>query len=327
MGIIWVGVCLISAHGLQHSTSLWKRQWFAVGWIDLNSKYCTKAVDSGSANPVWRTKFVIPVDDSAPNIQDLALNVEVYSVDPIFFTEKLHGSATVVLEEFLVKQVKNSEVSNPRQEEVGSYQLRKKKSSKPRGFIDILIRVSDKKKEPNSHSGNKEGILLLDDGDCTQLTIEEGVRQAYPQKPQVSIHQPEEDHVQTNVPDFHSVPFTTTNYYDPYVDEPNYHEVAVAGSSYRLPRTITPPPPPPPSNVGYIPTFLPRNDGLPPSYTDMSTSRAAPAQRVPLGIAMGLGAGALAAGAVIFGDDFMSGFDVPPELEDSSFNTGIDPPF
>jgi len=153
MGITWVEVCLISAHGLQHSTSLWKRQWFAVGWIDLDSKYCTKVVDSGSGNPEWRTKFAIPVEDSAPNLLDLALNVEVYSTDPIFFTEKLHGSATVFLREFLVKQVKNSEVSNPKQQGVGSYQLRKKKSSKPRGFIDILICISNEKKEPNPHSG------------------------------------------------------------------------------------------------------------------------------------------------------------------------------
>ena len=109
------------------------------------------------------------------------------------------------------------------------------------------------------------------------------------------------------------------------MDEPSYREVA--GPSYLLPRTITPPPPPPPSNVGYIPTFLPRNDGLSPSYREMSTSRAALGQRVPAGVAMGLGAGALAAGAVIFGDDFMSGFDVPPDLGDSGFNLEMDPPF
>ncbi|XP_020229121.1 uncharacterized protein LOC109810143 [Cajanus cajan] len=348
MGIIWVEVCLISAHGLQHSTSLWKRQWFAVGWIDFNSKYCTKVVDSGSANPVWRTTFFIPVDDSSPNIQDLALNVEVYSIDPIFFKEKLHGSTTVFLKEFIVKQVMNYEVSKPRQQEVGSYQLRKRKSSKPRGFIDILIRVSDEKKESSSHSGNKEGILPSDDGDGTQLTVEEGVRQANAQKPQAAIHRPE-NHVQTNVPEFHSVPFTTTNYYDPYVGklsyhevggpsyhevgEPSYHEVGepsyhdVGVPNYLLPRKITPPPPSPPYNAGYIPTFIPTNDGLPSSYIDMSTSREAPGQRVPLGVAMGLGAGALAAGAVIFGDDFMSGFDVPPALGDSSFNLEMDPPF
>ncbi|KAL2339506.1 hypothetical protein Fmac_007446 [Flemingia macrophylla] len=325
MGIIWLEVCLVSAHELQHSTSLWKRQWFAVGWIDLNSKYCTKVVDSGNANPVWRTNFVIPVEDSAPNIQDLALNVEVYSIDPIFFKEKLHGSTTIVLKEFLVEQVKNSEVSKPRQQEVGSYQLRKRKSSKPRGFVDISIRISDEKEESNSHSGSKEGILLLDDGDGTQLTIEGGrIRQTYPQKPQASIHQPE-NHVQTNVPEFHSVPFTTANFYDPYVGEPSYHEVGEP--SYLMPRTITPPPPSPPRNAGYIPTFIPRNDGLPSSYVDMPTSREAPCQRVPLGVAMGLGAGALAAGAVIFGDDFMSGFDVPPGPGDSSFNLEMDPPF
>ncbi|KAL9312763.1 hypothetical protein ACSQ67_018215 [Phaseolus vulgaris] len=356
MGITWVEVCLISAQGLQHSTSLWKRQWFAVGWIDLDSKYCTKVVDSGSANPVWRTKFAIPVEDSAPNLLDLALNVDVYSTDPIFFTEKLHGSATVFLREFLVKQEKNSEVSNPKQQGVVRYQLRKKKSSKPRGFIDILICISNEKKEPNPQSGNKDEILLLDNGGSTQFNIEGGVRQAYRRKPQASIHQPE-DHVQTNVPDYHSVPFTTTNYYNPYLGEaschemgePSYHEMGepsyhetgktsyqevgeasyheAAGPSYLLPRTITPPPPAPPSNVGYIPTFLPIKNGLSPSYTDMSTTRAAPGQRVSAGGALGLGAGALAAGAVIFGDDFMSGFDAPPDLGDSSFNLEMDPPF
>jgi hypothetical protein len=155
MGIIWVEFCLISAHGLQHSTSLWKRQWYAVGWIDHNSKYCTKVDDSGNQNPVWRTNFSVPVDDSMPNIQDLELNVEVYSVDPIFFKEKLHGSTTVSLKKFLVKQVNNIEVSMPKQEGVRSYQLRKKKSSKPRGFIDILICISDDEKKPNSHTGTQ----------------------------------------------------------------------------------------------------------------------------------------------------------------------------
>lgn len=153
MGIIQVEFCLISAHGLHHSTSLWKRHWYAVGWIDHDSKYCTKVDDSGNANPVWRTKFAIPVDDSALNIRDLALNVEVYSIDPIFFKEKLHGSTTVGLKEFLVKQLKNSEVSMPKQKEVQSYQLRKRKSSKSRGFIDILICISNAEKELSSHTG------------------------------------------------------------------------------------------------------------------------------------------------------------------------------
>ncbi|XP_057458590.1 uncharacterized protein LOC130749275 isoform X1 [Lotus japonicus] len=359
MGITWIEVCLISAHGLQHSTSLWKRQWYAVGWIDHDSKYCTKVDDSGNANPVWKTKFAIPVDDSEQNIQDLALNVEVYGIDPVFFTEKLHGSATIVLKEFLVKQAENFE----RQGEVGSYQLRKRNSSKPRGFIDILIHISEGKIDPNSHtadllqytynglhnlrgswllisvvnrglrkvktplcqtlrtenSGSKEGIMLLDHGDNTKLSEEGELRQAYPQKqPQASIHELE-SHVQTNIQDSCSEPFNSTIYYDPYVGEP----------SYLPPRTKTrTPPPPPPSNVGYIPTFLPINDFLPPSFPDMPlSSRAAPSQRVPPGVALGIGSGALAAGAVIFGDDFLLGYDVPEGIGDDSLDIETDHSF
>ncbi|CAJ2641762.1 unnamed protein product [Trifolium pratense] len=310
MGIIWVEFGLISAHGLQHSTSLWNRQWYAVGWIDHNSKYCTKVDDSGNPNPVWRTNFSVPIDDSTPNIQDLELNVEVYSVDPIFFKEKLHGSTTVNLKKFLVKQVKNAEVSMQKQEGVRSYQLRKKKSSKPRGFIDILICISDDEKKPNSHTGSKEGTMLLDYDDATQWTAEEGLRQAYPQKQsRASIHQSEHDE-HTNVPDSYSVPFATAVYSDQFVGEPSYH--AAAGPSYQPHRTITPPRQSQPSNVGYIPTFLPRNDGLPPSFTDISPSRDELGQRMPPGpdVVLEISAEALAAGAVIFGDDFLSGFDV-----------------
>ena len=123
------------------------------------------------------------------------------------------------------------------------------------------------------------------------------------------------------------MPFpTTTNYSDPYEGEPSY--IAAARRSYEPPRTRTPPPPPPPSNVGYVPTFLPRNDFLPPSYTDMPPPRAAaPSQRGPPMFAMGLGAEALAAGALIFGDDFMSGFDVRQGLGDACLTEEIDPPF
>ncbi|PNY10572.1 calcium-dependent lipid-binding (CaLB domain) family protein [Trifolium pratense] len=148
---IWVEICLISARGVRASHSLWKRQWYAIGWIDPNNKYITKVDASTNTNPLWRTKFSIQVDNSEPNFQDLALNVEVYSRDPFFFTEKLHGSATVLLKEFLAKQLQNGEGN----EEVGSYQLRKKKSNKPRGFVDVSIRVSEDKEEPNSHSGRQ----------------------------------------------------------------------------------------------------------------------------------------------------------------------------
>ncbi|XP_058753152.1 uncharacterized protein LOC131626334 [Vicia villosa] len=315
MGIIWVEFCLKSAHGLQHSTSLWKRQWYAVGWINHNSKYCTKVVDSGNANPVWKTNFAVPVDDSIPNIQDLALNVEVYCIDPIF-KEKLHGSATIGLKRFLFKQAKNNEASMPKQEGVRSYQLRKKKSNKPRGYIDILIHISVGKKELNSHPGSKERAVLLDYGNNAQWTAEEGLRQAYLQKqPRDSIHQPE-NYERTNVPDSYSVPFATTNYSEQCEGEPSYHRAAgpsyhtaAAGPSYQPHRTRTPPPSPP-YNVGYIPTYLSRNDGLHPSFTDIPQSMEEPGQTVPPGVVLEISAEALAAGAAIFGDDFLSGFDV-----------------
>jgi len=106
------------------------------------------------------------------------------------------------------------------------------------------------------------------------------------------------------------------------------------GLSYQLPRT-----PPPPSNAGYIPTYLPRTDYLPPqtyinmppsgqTYINMPPSgRGAGGGRGGGGFGMGLGAGALAAGAVIFGGDFMSGFDVPSGFQDASLTVVADPPF
>ncbi|KAI4306986.1 hypothetical protein L6164_030220 [Bauhinia variegata] len=322
MGKIWVEICLISARGLRRSSSFWKRQWFAVGWVDPDSKYCTKVDASGNANPVWRTKFAILVDDSEPNVQDLALNVEVYSRDPIFLTEKLHGSATIILKEFLAKQDKNPDTSRPGNEDVGSYQLRKKKSNKTRGFIDLSIRISEEKEEPNTFSGNGGEFLLLDGGKNTQLTTQGGLGQAYPQQLSMASFQKPENQAQSNVPYSHPMPFPA-NYSNPSVGGPSYP--SAAGPSYQPPRTS--PPPPPPSNVGYVPTFLPRNDQLQPNYINMPSSQAAPGRRGPPNFAMGAGAGALAAGAVIFGDDFMSGFDVPSGLGDASLAIAIDPPF
>lgn len=152
MGKIWVEVCLISARGLRRSSSLWKLQWFAVGWIDPNNQYCTKIDSSGNGNPVWKTKFSILVDSSETNFEDTALHVEVYSRDPIFLREKLLGTATIMLKEFQDKFLKNSEVPKP-VEEVGSFQLRKKNSNKPQGFVDLSIRISEEREEPSSHPG------------------------------------------------------------------------------------------------------------------------------------------------------------------------------
>ncbi|KAK7275911.1 hypothetical protein RIF29_17037 [Crotalaria pallida] len=321
MGKIWVEICLISARGVHASLSLWKRQWYAVGWVDPNNKYCTKVDASGNANPFWRTKFAIQVDDSDPNFQDLALNLEVYSRDPFFFTEKLHGSATVVLKEFLVKS--SSEVSKAGDEEVGSYQLRGKKSNKPRGFIDVSIRVSEDKEEIDSHPGDGGGIELIDRGNNTHLTPEGGFGQAnMHQMPQVSFQRPQKQ-PQTNVPySHHPMPYPTNYSNYPFVGGPSY---------YQPPR---PPPPPPPSNAGYVPTnFFPGDYGMAPSYINMpSTSStgagAPPRQRgPPPGFVVGAGAGALAAGAVMFGNDFMPRFDVPSGLGNPSLTIATDPLF
>ncbi|KAJ7959497.1 Calcium-dependent lipid-binding family protein [Quillaja saponaria] len=318
MGKIWVEACLISARGLKRTSSIWKLHWFAVGWIDPNNKYCTKVDASGNANPVWKTKFATLVDDSKSNFQDLKLHVEVYSREPLFLRKKLHGSATVVLKEFLAKQAKDSEISRLGTEEVGSYQLRKRKSNKPQGFIDISIRISEDKEEPNSYPGNDGGFMLMDGSNTINLTSGSG--QAYPQQlPLPPTYQPEKQ-LQTSAPYYHPIPFPP-NYSSPPVGGPSYP--SAAGPSYQPPRMQ--PPPPLPSNVGYVPTLLPINDGLSQTYINMPSSAAGPS-RGP-GFGMGLGAGALAAGAVIFGDDIVSGFNVPGSLPDPTLAISFDPPF
>lgn len=91
------------------------------------------------------------------------------------------------------------------------------------------------------------------------------------------------------------------------------------GPSYHQPLAQ---PPPQHYNVGYMPPSSINN--LLPSYINMpSSSGARPGgPRAGPSFAMGLGAGALAAGAAIFGDDFVSGFDLP-----TSFTISTDPPF
>ncbi|CAA2971410.1 Hypothetical predicted protein [Olea europaea subsp. europaea] len=139
-------------------------------------------------------------------------------------------------------------------------------------------------------------------------------------QPQLPQTQPQQlaSHPLTNSQCVHPMPMPT-NYSQP----PNYPPVG--GPSYQPPRT---PPLPPPSNVGYVPTFLPRTSNLPPSYVNMPSSTRPPGTgRGGPGFAMGVGAGALAAGAMIFGDDFMSGFDFSGGLQDASLTISANPPF
>lgn len=172
--------------------------------------------------------------------------------------------------------------------------------------------------------GNDEGIVLLDRGN---KPTHGGFGQGYPQQLAPASFYGPEKHAQTSAPYTHPVPFPA-NYSNPYVGGSSYP--AAAGPSYQPPRgPPPPPPPPPPSNVGYVPSFYPSSDGLGPSYINMpSSSGAAPSRpRGPPGFAMGAGAGALAAGAVMFGGDFMSGFDVPSGLGDPTIAIATDPLF
>ncbi|KAL9687285.1 hypothetical protein QQ045_031685 [Rhodiola kirilowii] len=171
MGNLVVEICLISARGLRNmaSSSLLRRHWFAVAWIDPNNKYCSKVTASmNSLNPMWNTKFTAVIDEAGAE-KDLVLHVEVYSREPLFLRERLEGETNVGLREFLDKYVKNSERGCPGAEELGSFQLRKRKSDKARGFVDMSIRISREINALNSPLGEGEGFQLRGQGENITL--------------------------------------------------------------------------------------------------------------------------------------------------------------
>ncbi|CAO2816080.1 unnamed protein product [Amaranthus hypochondriacus] len=314
MGKIWVEVCIISGRGLPRS-SLWKFQWYAVGWIDPKNKYCTKIDASGNANPVWKTKFTTVIDVSESELQNIALNVEVYSREPLFMREKLQGNATVNLKELLVKHYKNSESGV---EDVGSFQLRKKNSNKPQGFVDVSMRISEEKDGISSffYVGNEDGFNLKGSSTSNTIATDRGSVHTHP----AGHAKPPFYQLGNNRP---PLPIQDRPYNHSY--PPNYSNYAISRPSYEpasglnhqkkpsyppiINSNYPPRPPPPPSHVGYVPTFLPGTNSQSSSYLNMSSSGGGQANRP--GFGMGLGAGALAAGAVIFGDDYMSGFELP----------------
>ncbi|KAJ8766222.1 hypothetical protein K2173_022281 [Erythroxylum novogranatense] len=295
MAKIWIEVCLLSARGLRRSFSFWKLQWFAVGWVDPKNKYCTDV--SGHANPTWKTKFAMLVEDS--NLQDTTLHVEVYSREPIFLIERLEGTATITLKEFLPKYGRGASNSKPGSDEgVGSYQLRKRNSTKPQGFVDISVRISEEREETSWHPDNQGEVVLTDPTNRVMWSAEPGSAtetEAYPSP--VEVLQRGET---TKGPRC-------------------YQPAAASGGPGYGPQpnpNPPPPPPPPPPNVGYVPTLLPRTTRES-NYVNTSAS-----------FAPGLATGALAAGAMIFGDDFMSGFDLPTQLRDPALTISTtDPPF
>uniref|UniRef100_A0A7N0UGM6 C2 domain-containing protein n=1 Tax=Kalanchoe fedtschenkoi TaxID=63787 RepID=A0A7N0UGM6_KALFE len=303
-----IEVCLISARGLRKTSSLLRPQWFAVGWIDPKDKYCTKVSASGNSIPVWNTKFSAMVDDPAgEKAEDLALHVEVYSREPLFLRERLEGEATVRLREFLDRYAQNSEGVCQVAEELVSFQLRKPKSGKPQGFVDISIQISKQRDAPSSPLGTGDGFQLRNLGSQFSSAAAAGqVQLGHPGSKQSEHFRPER-----HLPYPHHTPFPQ------YYTNPS----AAGPSSYHPVQHLLSPPAP---SI----TFDPRMGQFPhQSYVNMPTSGGSKLGGPVAQFGMGMGAGALAAGAVIYGDDIMSGVNPTYGAQDASLTIAADTPF
>ncbi|KAI4370481.1 hypothetical protein MLD38_018832 [Melastoma candidum] len=309
MGRVSVQVCLISARGLRTSHSLWKRHWFAVGWIDPKDKYCSSVDCSGSPNPVWNTKFSSLVDDS----EVLNLHVQVYSRDPFFFTESLQGSTVLSLTEFL----RNRRDGSGKVEDVGSYQLRKNNSRKHRGFVDVSVRILSEKgvKQPHFYPEYEAveaaaggGIVLLDHNNRMTMSSQKDLAPAILKGPtalplaaqkQPILSQPEQPYTLPT-----PFPAKCAN---PCIGGPTYP--SAAGPSYRPFHGRPPLPQPLQQTINHSQNYLTgENYGVTGTYVNLPSSSVS---AVPRGFGIGAGAGALAAGGMMFGDELMSGFDNP----------------
>ncbi|ESQ52802.1 hypothetical protein EUTSA_v10016922mg [Eutrema salsugineum] len=327
MGKILIEICLISARGLRVRTgigsSLLKHQWYAVGWIDPEDKYCTTIDASRPDNPVWRTKFATLLDgDSAIQDSKSALHVEVYSREPIFLRKKLHGSATVSLKEFLAKYKQQSS-SKSVIEETGSYQLRKTNSSKPQGFVDVSIRISAEREDFGGFTGDFGGVMLSNNSSYNASGP--NYMAGSSQHPFAPPNQP------NNSNPFSVPPYPPMNNTNPQMQQP--YNPPPMQQPYNPPPMQPPPmqPPPPPLNAGYMPAYIPRSEkavniASSSSYGGAGRGYARPGPGIS---AAGLGAGAIVgAAAAVYGGEFMSGgFDLPSSLPLPNFSLSIDPPF
>ncbi|KAK4785765.1 hypothetical protein SAY86_002454 [Trapa natans] len=337
MGKISVEVCLISARGLGQSSSLFgKTQWFAVGWIDPNDKYCTKIDAPGNGNPMWKTKFLSYIEGkgNGKELKDVDLQVEVYRRDPIFLGEKLQGTATIGLREFLA-QPKNNEVN-------GTYQLRKRDSNKPRGFIDLSIRVFEGGEDPVSFSpGNYGGLMLMDGANSTALATLNGASsltststyESYPTGP-TPLPLAAASHLQWQ--NRHQLkPEVELSYAHPTPIPPNFSNPSVGGPVYPRARgpSFLPPRPslqlpfslPSEGSHSHLRPFLPEYTNG--AYINIPSSSTGPARRGAMGgYGAALGAGALGAGTVFVGEEIMSEYGVSSSFQDPTVNVYLDPP-
>ncbi|KAJ3669102.1 hypothetical protein LUZ60_011052 [Juncus effusus] len=291
MAKICIEICIISARGLCKKSSLLKPQWFAVGWIEPNDKYCTKIDASGSLNPSWKTKFSISVDGNDSKLENMSITIEVYRREPIFLRERLHGTAVVHLKEFLVK---HDRVEKPGKgfEETGSFQLRKRNSGKAEGFVDVSISISKEGDGFASHSGPIEGITYSDQNEIT-LAIEDGPVFTYPSKPHKNPQTSPAHQI-------HNKPSSSSPF------------MSILGT--------------PPVNTDTIPPFYHAPAQVPNSYINVGPSRPVGLNNRS-GFGLGLGAGALAAGAMIFGDDFINGSSLRYGSDGASVVLSTDPMF
>ncbi|KAF7024349.1 hypothetical protein CFC21_036711 [Triticum aestivum] len=307
-----VEFCIISARGLGRRSSLLKPQWFSVGWVDPNSKYCTKIDASGNSNASWGTKFSVSVDEHGLAQQQMELTVEVYRREPIFLREHLQGAAVVQLKEYLEKFAQSEEHSEVI-EETGSFQLRRKKSDKAHGFVDISIRICKQEDDHGRFSGLPEGLKNSDQVGIT-LAIEDGPVYNYPPPPYNHYRGDREDadHRSNSRP---VIPGTRP---DP----------SPLGSSYSyqppmFPSTL---PPPPTSNLGFFPPQHPGRERVPQNYINVPPRKSAAQNSAP-NFGMGLGAGALTAGTMIFGETLLPGPSFGGALNGASLSVSNDAPF
>ncbi|CAL4960746.1 unnamed protein product [Urochloa decumbens] len=306
--------CVISARGLGRRSPLLKPQWFSVAWVDPNSKYCTKVDTSGSSDPSWAMKFSVSADEhDLSSLQRMTLTVEVYRRDPIFLREHLQGAAIVQMKEYLDKFVNGKE--HPKIiEETASFQLRRKKSDKAHGFVDISIRICKEEDIHAQFSGSHDGSKYPNQAGIT-LAIEDGPVYNYPPLPS-SHYRDNSEHNDLYGNTMPSTPTTQT-------------DLAPSGSNgYSNQRPLIPQTlPPPTSNPSYFSPPYPAARGqVPQNYINMPPRRFA-GQSGPPNLGMGLGAGALAAGTLIFGENLLPGQSLGAGLDGASLTLSSDAPF
>ncbi|KAL6853563.1 hypothetical protein ACP4OV_019592 [Aristida adscensionis] len=308
-----VEFCVISARGLGRRSSLLKPQWFSVAWVDPNSKYCTKVDASGNSDPSWGTKFSVSVDQHDPSLQRMALTVEVYRRDPIFLREHLQGTAVIQMKEYFDKFSHRKEEQSEVIEETASFQLRRKKSDKAHGFVDISVRICKEEDDHAPFSGSHDGSKYPNQAGIT-LAIEDGPVYSYPPLPSRHFR----GHSQDDDNNGNTMPLTPTTHPDPsWSGSESY--------SYRppmVPQTL----PPPSSNPSFFSPAYPARGQVPQNYINLPPRRIAGQNGAP-NLGMGIGAGALAAGTLIFGENLLPGSNFSTGLHGASLAVSTDAPF